>query len=234
MGRKKIVLFVEGKGDPDAVRALVDKLLSERNAWEYLAIDKNVFRVGGLHNLTGSRADNWTAKLLAARKRRDIGAILLVLDGDQKHVLRERGPGREPFCAAVVARRLANKAREAGGGSVFSVACVFAMREFESWLIAGVESIRGKRLPDGRLGVREDAEPPEHDTDDHPRDAKGWLSKNMANGYKPSTDQAGLAHMVGLESIRQKTPRSFQRLEHAVEELCSAIRCEQHLVSPSD
>lgn len=232
MSRKRLILFVEGEGDTAGVPALVKKLLSEGNAWGFLTLDEHVFKVGGIQNLTGRKAENWTNKLRAAVKRSNVGAILLVLDGDRQHVLNDQTRAKDPFCAADVARRLAQRARDTGAGSTFSVACVFARQEFESWLLAGIGSLRGKSLPDGRPGIRADAVLPAGDTDTGPRNAKDWLAKHMPHSYKASTDQGLLATMVTLQSIRQTRPRSFERLEHAVEELCGAIRTEEHLVSP--
>ena len=64
------------------------------------------------------------------------------------------------FCAANVARRLAKEATRARGGELFSVATVFACQEYESWLIAGVESLAGRPLKDGRPGVKSGTAPP--------------------------------------------------------------------------
>ena len=156
----------------------------------------------------------------------------LLLDGDPETIIDDQTSTRKPFCAVDVARSLAEWAREAGGGAILSVACVFARQEYESWLLAGFESLRGKALPDGRPGVSADAPLPAEDTDTHPRDAKRWLSQNMARGYKETTDQRVLTEMVSLESIRRRDPRSFRRLEHAIAELCEAIRTDNHIVSP--
>jgi hypothetical protein len=43
---KRIVLFVEGEGEADAVPKLVKRLLSEQNAWDAVSLDENTFRVG--------------------------------------------------------------------------------------------------------------------------------------------------------------------------------------------
>jgi hypothetical protein len=233
MDRKALMLFVEGEGDEHAVPVLVKKLLSERDAWEHVSLDEHVFRVHGVENLTGRKAANWVRFLQAAVKRRRVGGILLVLDGDRAKVVNATTGDQEPFCAADVARRLATEARSAGGGSVFSVACVFARQEYESWLLAGIDSLRGKPLSDGRPGVRADVVFAAENADEVPRGAKGALSRLMINGYKPTTDQAELTRLVSLESIRQANSRSFKRLEHAVVELCEAMRSGKQIVSPA-
>lgn len=233
MSRKRLILFVEGPGDIGAVTALTKKLISHIDAWDAVFLDPNAFKVGGVENLTGRLTTNWHNKLKASMKRKNVGGILLLLDGDRKHVMAGKSLSKQPFCAADVARRLAEEAREVGAGSTFSVACVFARQEFESWLLAGIESLCGKKLPDGRAGVRDSARLSEQDTDESPRDAKKWLSQNMERGYKPSTDQEPLAQLVSLEAIRACGPRSFRRFERAVREICEAIRSGDHVATPA-
>jgi hypothetical protein len=43
---KRIVLFVEGEGEADAVPKLVKRLLTEQNAWDAVWLDEAAFRVG--------------------------------------------------------------------------------------------------------------------------------------------------------------------------------------------
>ena len=224
---KRIVLFVEGYGDELAVPVLVERLLTKMKAWDCLYLDPHPFVVGGVNRLLKSDCRNWIHWLGAAAKRGELGAVLLVLDGD---IAKVQG---EVFCAAEVAKKLAQTATLARGGDPFSVATVFACQEFESWLIAGVESLSGRTLEDGRRGVEAGTQPPDGDLESKPRDAKGWLSKVMASGYNPVKDQAILTRLVDLESIRNRRMRSFRRLENAVSQIVSAIRNESPVTSPS-
>jgi hypothetical protein len=48
---KRIVLFVEGEGESDAVPKLVKKLLTEQNAWDVVFLDDAPFRVGEVTKL---------------------------------------------------------------------------------------------------------------------------------------------------------------------------------------
>jgi hypothetical protein len=84
-----------------------------------------------------------------------------------------------------------------GAGKTFSVPVVFARQEFETWLIAGVASLAGRRLPDGRL-IEPNAKAPDGDLELSPRDAKGWLRAIVEEGYKPTRDQAALTTLVDL------------------------------------
>jgi len=163
----------------------------------------------------------------AAAKHSDIGAVLLLLDGDIRRI------DGEAFCAANVAKKLAQEAKRARGGELFSVAVVFACQEYESWLIAGVESLAGKPLKDGRPGVKTDVSPPEGDLEAAPRDAKRRLGKMMVSGYSPARDQAALTEILDLELVRNRPMRSFRRLENALSQSVTAIREESPLSSPS-
>jgi hypothetical protein len=224
MPRSRLVLFVEADSDARAVAVLVRKLLTRLNAWDCVQLDAAPFVVRNITNLTGNtgnNASNWPRWLEAAQRRRDFGGVLLVLDGDARMV-----EGQE-FCAKIAAQLLGRRAREVGAGSRFSVACVFACREFESWLLAGIESLKGRPLPDGRYAIAQDAVPPP-DTETNPRDAKKALGQWM-KGYRPSTDQALLAEMLDLDHVCDRGPRSFIRFVHAVEQLVEAFRSGEHI-----
>lgn len=223
---KRLVLFVEGEGDALAVPILVKRLLTELDAWDCLFLDPHTFVTKGVNRLVKDGCRNWLRWLGAAALRGQLGAVLLVLDGD---LARFRG---DPFCAARVARELARKSAEARGGDLFSVAVVFACREYESWLIAGVESLSGKRLMGGLAGVRAGTHPPEGDLEASLRDAKGWLKKVMESGYKERRDQAALTEIVDLDVVRRRPMRSFRRLESAIATVVGAIRSGSHVVSP--
>ena len=224
---KRLVLFVEGEGDESAVPVIVRRVLRELDAWDCLFLDPRPFKVGEVNRLFKEDYHNWLRWLGAAAKRRDIGAILLVLDGDSRKV------GGQEFCAAKVARKLALASARARGGELFSVATVFACQEFESWLIAGVESLAGERLKDGRVGVKAGTQPPETNLELSPRDAKRWLSRAMESGYSAAKDQAELTAMVDLSLIRNRPMRSFVRLESALSTIVQAIQDDSHVVSPS-
>ena len=221
----RIVLFVEGEGEAEAVPKLVKRLLTEQNAWAAVTLDENTFRVGEVNRLVKNKYLEWKRKLAASLKRRNVGGVLLVLDGDLKKV------EGETFCAAKVAKLLATEAASVGGGVTFSVAVVFARQEYESWLIAGIDSLAGQRLPDGRM-IAKDAKAPEGDLEESPRNAKGWFSAVIEGGYKPTRDQAALTDLLDLQAVRKRQLRSFRRFEAAVAALVSAIRNQKHIATP--
>ena len=131
-------------------------------------LDDDPFRVGSVDKLVKEDFRNWKRFLGASLKRPNVGGVLLILDGDIEKV------GGKEFCAAEVAKSLAGAAMHVGAGETFSVAVVFARQEYETWLIAGIASLAGQRLPDGRL-IESNAKAPDGDLEASPRDAKGWL-----------------------------------------------------------
>lgn len=223
-------MCVEGRGDLRSVPVLVRRILKERHDgyWEHLIVDPiDPLVLRGLHNITGTaeKQKNWLNKLGVACNRGNVGAVLLVLDGDSKQF------EGQPFCPVSAACALAERAKSVRAGEAFSLACVFACKEFESWLIAGIESLAGKKIGD-RAGVKPATFAPEFDIEAR-RAAKEWLSDQMVNGYNPATDQLPLAEMVDLNLIRNRRLNSFERLEHAVVELVEAMRTGRHISSPA-
>lgn len=221
---KKLVLFVEGDGDENAVPILVKRLITELNLWSDLHLDPDPFRVGGTSAIVGSedKLARWTGRLQAGLKRSNVAGILQILDGDARN-----------FCAMQSASLLASRARNVGAGAVFSFACVFACREYESWLLAGIESLAGKPFKDGRPGVSEGAKRAYPNLEQAPRDAKAALGELMPGKYKPTTDQKPLTELVELEAIRGCNLRSFRRLEDALRQLAQAFQTGQHISTPA-
>jgi hypothetical protein len=227
---KRLVLFVEGEGDAEAVPLLVKRLLNDidPSPWDCLFLDNDVMRVGGVPALTGRREAEWARFIGAACRRPRLGGILLVLDGDVPPA------GQRVFCPGEVGRDLSRRAREAGAGSLFSVASVFALQEYESWLIGGVESLAGRPLPDGRPGIRAGTQAPD-DLERTIRGAKQWLGRHMeSRTYKETLDQEALTRLLieDLGPLRQYGMTSFLRLERALRQLVDGIRSGNHIATP--
>jgi len=231
---KRLVLLVEGAGDVAAAPELVKRLLHEYAAFDAVILDPKPLRVGEYSKITKISTNKnkngfseWQRFLAAAAKRRDCGACILLLDGDSRAKVDD-----QPFCAMRAAQHLAEEAQKVGGGSCFSVAIVFACMEFESWLIAGADSLVEKSFTDGRKEILSVSTKLPSDPESAPRDAKGWFRSIMKTGYKPARDQAELTRLVDLEAIRGQKMRSFRRLESALTELVGAIRTGVHVVTP--
>jgi hypothetical protein len=228
MTGKRLVLLVEGHGDVEAVPILVKRLLVEYSAFDAVLLDSKPLRVGEYSKVSRCNFGEWQRFLKVAAKRKDCGGCLLLLDGDSQTKV-----DGAPFCAWRAARRLAEEARKVGGGTLFSVAIVFACMEFESWLIAGAESLAGRSFSRGRRELPDAIEPLPPNPELNPRDAKGWFKKRVMNGYNPARDQGELTRLVDVDLIRQKGMRSFQRLESATKALVDAIRSGQPSVTPT-
>ncbi len=229
--QKRLVILGEGQGDHEALPVLAKRLITEHDGWDAIYLDENVIRLGHVCSLMRAGSyDTWIRRLQYALKRPNTGAALVVLDGDAKYF----PPGTDqPFCAATVAAELASSAVvHLNAGDTFSLAVVFACQEYESWLVAGAESLAGRSLEDGRLALSANCLPPDGDLEVHHRDAKGWLKRQMAHGYSPTRDQAMLTRLVDLDAIRQRGMRSFRRLDSALIQLCDAVRTNCHLASP--
>jgi hypothetical protein len=192
-------------------------------------LDKDAIRIGGIKQLIGSQRNcqRWLDKLEAAGLRHGSAAVLALFDGDADQI------EGSPFCAYEAAKMLVSRAKQVGAGQTFSLACVLARQEFESWLIAGVESLAGQFLPDGREAVESGVTCEGMDVEENPRGAKAWLGARMLTGYRETTHQVALTEMVSLERIRTRNPRSFRRLETALDQLIAAVRNRTPIISPA-
>ncbi len=97
----------------------------------------------------------------------------------------------------------------------FPVAIVYAKCEYEAWFLASLETLRGK------YGLPANVTFPE-DKIEQIRGAKEWLAKHMPQdrGYSETRDQPAMTSLIDFDLVRKRC-RSFQRLEHALEELLS-------------
>jgi|ERR1043166_119087 hypothetical protein len=229
---KQLVLLAEGHGETSALPILVRKVLLEREPDKRPPLDKNVIRFGASRvfrwDKTANRPDygEWLKAIRLAGRRSKGGGVLAVYDGD----LSSFPPGSgAAFCAFTAATSLAAAAVEGGAGKTFSLAVVFACVEYETWLVAGAESLIGRRLKDGRLGLPTNTTLPLGDPESH---GKRWLEKNCPN-YLTARDQSALTELLDLECVRAKGLRSFRRFEHAVDLLLEAIASGSHICNPS-
>lgn len=241
MSPKRLVLLVEGPGDVEAAPILVRRLLKEYSAHDALVLDDlpPLCLHGGYPKLRKFDRirktwdfGEWRRLLrMALKTRKNMGGCLLLLDGDSKSDV-----DGNAFCAMQAAQRLVAEAEATGAGNLFSLAIVFACKEFESWLIAGVDSLLGQPFADGRKGMpnllsKGMAAPANPELE--PRDAKGWFRRVMG-GYAPARDQAELTRLVDFNTIRnRKEMRSFRRMESAIQQLVTAVRSGRHTVTPT-
>jgi hypothetical protein len=231
--------LVEGQGDVEAAPVLVDRLLKEYHAaepvFDAVCLDWKPLRVGEFSKIRRNGTQRgvhdfaeWRRLLqVAITTRKNVGGCILLLDGDSPVLVEGK-----PFCAATAAKILAAEAKKVGAGARFSLSVVFACWEFESWLIAGVESLQDRLFANDRRGIGKLTIPVPADPETAPRDAKGWFRKVMTMGYEPPRDQAELTRLVDLSVIRERNPRSFRHLESAVKQMIAGIRSGKHVVLP--
>jgi len=180
----KVGLIVEGHGEVQSAPHLVRRILRE------LAPESSPFilpphRVprGQLTKEEGLK----NAIEFMARKVGDKGRILLLLDADDD-------------LPCVLGPRLLALAR--GFRPDRDISVVVAKREYEAWFLTAAESLRGRR------GLPEDLAPPA--APETIRDAKGWLSQYMSDGYRETIDQPALTSIFDLTTARRAD--SFDKL----------------------
>jgi hypothetical protein len=113
----------------------------------------------------------------------------------------------EDDCPRELAARVREWARAAAGGTPCDV--VIAFREYETWFLAAVESLRG------RYGIRPDAVAPPNP--ESRRDAKGALEEFMPadRAYSETGDQPSMSAVFDM-ALAHRRNRSFRKLVKAV------------------
>lgn len=183
----KIASIVEGHGEVAALPVLLRRLSEWRRApaWPDVQMPIRVRRDRFLNRDEEFRRH----LLLAARKCGEGGWVLVLLDADDD-------------CPADFAADVLRRAQACIPNRAVSV--VLAKREYEAWFIAAAASLDGYRgfvLPA--------ADVPQAET---PRDAKGWIGRQMAGGsYGETTDQVAFTARMDLEQAYAGS-RSFRKL----------------------
>jgi hypothetical protein len=228
---KRLVLLGEGHGEVAALPVLVGKLLKEKGSERSLFLDRDVIRTSPARLVKWDKAkkqadySQWVARVSLAARRQNVGSVLAVYDGDARMF---PAGSVSTFCAATAAKSMAASAISAGAGKIFSLSVVFACSEYETWLVAGAESLAGRYLSDGRLALPKHAKFPAGDPESH---GKRWLEQNCES-YRPTRDQTALTELLDLQSVRAKKVRSFIRLEHALDQLLAAVAIDRHISTP--
>lgn len=177
MAISTIVSIVEGHGEIEALPIVLRRVLAENNIFDR-KIEKpirssraSLLKPGGIER----------AVELAARQVDEAG-ILIVLDSDG-----------DPPCTLGPA--LLQRARSARRDRVIGLA--LAHREWESWYVAAIQSIAGKRKLRSGLLPPQDPE--------SIQGAKEWLGRNMEGGrkYSETVDQPAFAELFDLNAARQ-------------------------------
>ena len=193
MTRQTIACIVEGYGEVEAVPILVRRICEDAGVNLYpnilSPIRIPVSKLVKKHELE-------RAVELAARKTGPGGRIFVLLDCDDGCPA-EMGP---ELLARAVKVRPDRK-----------IAVVLAKKEFESWFLASIESLRGLR------GISDEVSPPADP--EVIRNAKGWLSRQMGqnHSYSETTDQPALTMKFDMQTARSAD--SFDKCYREIKQL---------------
>lgn len=192
----RIQPIVEGHGEVKAVPVLLRRLRDEMGTFD---IEINTPIRSKRSNLVAEESLRRAVRLALLQDQ--CGAILILFDADDD-------------CPRDLAPRIETIARDAAG--TVPCAVVMATREFESWFLASLESLRGNR------GIRVDAT--SHPAPETPRGAKEHLESYMDEGssYSESADQAALTSLFDM-GLAYRRCRSFRRMAKAFGELVVAV-----------
>ncbi len=180
----KVGLIVEGHGEVHSAPHLVRRILQElAPALRPLILPPHRVSRGQLTKDEGLK----TAIEFMARKVGTEGRILLLVDADDD-------------LPCVLGPRLLTLAR--GFRPDRDISVIVATREYVAWFLTAAESLRGRR------GLPEDLVPPA--APEAIRDAKGWLSQHMSDGYRETIDQPALTNIFDLAAARRSD--SFDKL----------------------
>jgi hypothetical protein len=192
----KIYPIVEGHGEVQAAPVLMRRLLEQAQCYD-VGVGSPIKRTQA--QLRGEQSIHDAVQL--ARLQPDCSALLILFDG-------------EDGCPRELAERVRTWARAAAGATPCDV--VVAFREYETWFLAAVESLRGQR------GIRDDAVAP--DDPEARRDAKGALEELMSahRSYSETQDQPALSATFDL-ALAFRRNRSFRKLVTSIGALLTGL-----------
>ena len=188
--------IVEGHGEVKALPVLLRRLCHEASAWDVQI--RTPIRRKRSELVSQSNLER-TVK--AACYEPDCDAILILFDSD-KDCPAELGPMVHEWASAICG----------------DLPCQVVMphKEYETWFLAGIEPLRGRR------GIRNDANP--HPNPEAPRGAKAQLQAQMESGesYLETTDQAAFSALFSMPAAYGDC-RSFRKLTKSFGALVQAM-----------
>ena len=197
--RIRLGCIVEGHGEVEAVPVVVRRIAERERPLNVVEIP-NPLRITKDRLVKAGELER--AVELAARLAGQPGGVLVVLDSDDDCPA-EQGP-------ALLARAEAARSDR-------PIAVVLAKREFEGWLLAAAESLRGQR------GLPDNLQPPADP--EAIRGAKEWLTGRMTAGraYSPTLDQPALSARFDLDLARTSS-QSFDKFYRDTVALISRLQ----------
>ena len=212
----KLVPIVEGPGEVSALPILLKKILGAMNCYDIqIAPPKNA---NGRESLT--KAGGLEKFLTYAASERDCGVILILLDvenGCPLDLVRD-------FVMRISAHYVP-----------FPVVIVAANKMYENWILASLETVRGRKLDD-REGLPADASLP---ADAEAENGKRYIENCFPlidgyrrRGYKETLDQKDMTEWIDI-TLAKSNSRSFRRLCHAIEEAVNLINAPKKAITPT-
>lgn len=191
----KLAAVVEGHGEVQAFRVLVERVCAELRIAPVPEMLPPI-RVKRNQVVKPDELERHI-ELLAKRVGAD-GAILVLLDADDD-------------CAARLGPELLHRARAARPDRRIGV--VFAVREYEAWLLASMGTLRGHRdIPSDAGDV------PHPEATSSP---KARIDAMMPRGYAETVDQPALTARIDVAAARAAAP-SFDKLVRELVRLLAA------------
>lgn len=193
----KIYPMVEGHGEVAAAPVLLRRLLAEAQCLG-IGIGRPIRRTQSqLRSKEGIQAGVRLALL-----QPECAAVVILFDG-------------EDDCPKELAASVRAWAREAASGKPCDV--VIAYREYETWFLAALESLRGQ------YGIPGNAPAPANP--ESKRDAKGALEEFMPpdRAYSETGDQPAMSAAFDM-GLAHRRNRSFRKLVKALGELLVQLR----------
>jgi hypothetical protein len=193
----KIYPIVEGHGEVEAAPVLLRRLLAEAKC-QSIGVGRPIRRTQSqLRSKEGIQAGVRLALL-----QPECAAVVILFDG-------------EDDCPKELAASVRTWAREVAAGKPCDV--VIAYREYETWFVAAVESLRGHH------GIPKTATAPPHP--ESSRDAKGALEEFMPpdRAYSETGDQPAMSATFDM-ALAHRRNRSFRKLVKTIGDLLTQLR----------
>ena len=196
-GRLRVAPIVEGHGEQNCVRLLLERVGYERLGLSYVDVQRPLRHPKGGLSAPGSAvlrsAVEMSARRLIAAAAADpqpcVGLILVLLDADDD-------------CAATLGPRLRDATRAVRPD--IPSAAVLAVKEYETWCVASADSLAG--VVTLAPGERAPADPEGGGL------GKAWIQKRFdGTRYTEPVDQPRLTKRLDLQVVHDRCP-SFRKL----------------------
>jgi hypothetical protein len=189
--------IVEGHGEVEAAPVLLRRLLAEADC-QNVGVGRPIRRTQSQFR----SKEGIQAGVRLALLQPECAAVVILFDG-------------EDDCPKELAAQVRGWARAVAAGTPCDV--VVAYREYETWFLAALESLRGQ------YGIARNAAAPANP--ESKRDAKGALEEFMPpdRAYSETGDQPAMSAVFDM-GLAHRRNRSFRKLVKAIGELLTQLR----------